>query len=247
MRRFSMLLSAVAVAALLAPAAADARVVVVAAGDGSATLTDVDHEPRRRPRAGRRAGRRGATVAPDGTRAYVAAGRRVVAVDLTTRTAGRGGARCAGRRPRSPSRPTAARSTPPAAARSTSIDAATLAVVGSIALPRRATPSGLAVSADGTRAAAVLSRRRVVIVNLLAGRIARRVAVAGAGAVAFAPAARDVWVSATARGSGRLYRFSADGRLLARHRVGRGVGGGGLVFSPTGRFAVVGAAGGASA
>ena len=65
--------------------AAHARVVLVASGDGAATLTDVTtNKVVARIRVGARS--RAAAVAPDGTRGYVAAGRRMVAIDLATRT-----------------------------------------------------------------------------------------------------------------------------------------------------------------
>ena len=50
-----------------------------------------------------------------------------------------------------------------------------------------------------------------------------------------------MWVSSPARSGGRLVRFGPEGQFRARYRAGRGVGGGGLAFSPTGRVAVVGA------
>ena len=58
--------------------------VVVASGDANATLTDVSTSKvvARIPVGGRS---RAAVAAPDGSRGYVAAGARVVAIDLTTR------------------------------------------------------------------------------------------------------------------------------------------------------------------
>src|SRR3954451_17569992 len=84
MRRFATVLPALLAAALLAPAAASARVVLVATGDGAATLTDVatNQVVARIPVGGRT---RAVASAPDGSRGYVAAGARVLAVDLTTR------------------------------------------------------------------------------------------------------------------------------------------------------------------
>ncbi|MEN3281057.1 MAG: hypothetical protein V7607_2197, partial [Solirubrobacteraceae bacterium] len=73
-----------AVAALAVAPAAHARVVVVATGDAAATLTDVTtNEVVARVGVGGHT--RAAAVAPDGTRAYVGTGRRVVALDLGAR------------------------------------------------------------------------------------------------------------------------------------------------------------------
>src|SRR3954454_22123662 len=77
-----------ALLALLACAPlAGARVVVVAGGDRAATLTDVstDRVAGRVALPGRA---RTVAVAPDGSRAWLGAGRRVVPVDLTARTGG---------------------------------------------------------------------------------------------------------------------------------------------------------------
>src|SRR5215213_10780329 len=83
MRRLAPILIVLA-AALLAPAVAHARVVVVATGDGTAALSDVatNQVVARVPVGGRS---RAAVAAPDGSRGYVAAGRRVLAIDLATR------------------------------------------------------------------------------------------------------------------------------------------------------------------
>src|SRR5215207_1792982 len=74
----------VGLAALAVAPTAGARVVVVATGDRAATLTDVSTNKvsARIPVGGMT---RAAAVAPDGTRGYVATGRRVVALDLGTR------------------------------------------------------------------------------------------------------------------------------------------------------------------
>src|SRR5215218_10560927 len=82
MRRLAPILAVLA--AFLAPAAAHARVVVVATGDGTAALTDVttNQVVARVPVGGRS---RAAVAAPDGSRGYVAAGTRVLGIDLTTR------------------------------------------------------------------------------------------------------------------------------------------------------------------
>src|SRR4051795_4665021 len=72
MRRFATVLPALTAAALLAPSAASARVVLVATGDGAATLTDVatNQVVARIPVGGRS---RAVAAAPDGARGYVPA------------------------------------------------------------------------------------------------------------------------------------------------------------------------------
>jgi DNA-binding beta-propeller fold protein YncE len=79
------------------------------------------------------------------------------------------------------------------------IDPTTFAVLGSIRLPRRSNPTSLAVSGDGSRAAAAIDRRHVAIVSLERGTIVKRVEVTSPGAVAFAPGQDDVWVASPAR------------------------------------------------
>src|SRR6476659_3845539 len=81
MRR--LLLASLA-AVLTLPAAAGARVIIVASGDGAATLTDVTTN-RVVARIGVGGRTRAAAAAPDGTRGYVATGGHVVAIDLATR------------------------------------------------------------------------------------------------------------------------------------------------------------------
>src|SRR4051794_31869810 len=239
MRRFATIAPALIAAALLAPSAASARVVLVATGDGAATLTDVatNQVVARIPVGGRS---RAAAAAPDGSRGYVAAGTRVLGIDLTTRL------------------PVGAANVPGApsalavsadglrlyAARPGAldvIDSATFAILASIRLPRTSNPTSLAVSSDGTRAAVTIDRRHVAILSLQRFAIVKRVEVTNPGAVAFAPGQDDVWVSSPAARGGRLVRFGPEGQFRARYGVGRGVGGGGLTFSPTGSRAVVGA------
>src|SRR6476659_9761313 len=82
MRR--LLLASLA-AVLTLPAAAGARVIIVASGDGAATLTDVTTN-KVVARIGVGGRTRAAAAAPDGSRGFVAAGNRVVAIDLATRT-----------------------------------------------------------------------------------------------------------------------------------------------------------------
>src|SRR4051794_1590918 len=238
MRRFATVLPVLLLFALLAPAGAHARVVLVATGDGTATLTDVatNQVVARVPVGGRP---RAAVAAPDGSRGYVAAGARVVGIDLATRL---------------PVGEAALPGTPTALAVSADglrlyaarpgaldvIDAPTYAVLFSIRLPRTSKPTALAVSGDGTRAAVVIDRRQVAIVSLVRSALVKRVQVANPSAVAFAPGQDDVWIASPSDEEGRLVRFGPEGQFRARYRVGRLVGGGGLTFSPTGHFAVVG-------
>src|SRR4051812_15877633 len=239
MRRFATIAPALIAAALLAPSAASARVVLVATGDGAATVTDVatNQVVARIPVGGRS---RAAAAAPDGSRGYVAAGTRVLGIDLTTRLPV-GAANVAG----APSAlAVSADGRRLYAARPGAldvIDAATFGVLASIRLPRTSNPTSLAVSSDGTRAAVTIDRRHVAILSLERFAIVRRVEVTNPGAVAFAPGQDDVWVSSPAARGGGLVRFGPEGQFRARYGVGRGVGGGGFTFSPTGRRAVVGA------
>src|SRR3954451_2502353 len=245
MRRFATVLPALLAVALLAPAAASARVVLVATGDGAVTLTDVETNriATQIPVGGRT---RATAAAPDGSRGNVAAGVRVVAIDLTTRQPV-GAATLAG----APSAlAVSADGLRVYAARPGAIDVidpATFSVLASIRLPRTSNPTSLAVSSDGTRAgagtgaAAAIDRRHVAIVSLQRGVILKRVEVASPGAVAYAPGDEDVWVASPAATGGRLVRFGPEGQFVARYPAGPGVGGGGLTFSPTGRRAVVGA------
>src|SRR3954469_11651282 len=147
-------LPALVAAALLAPAAASARVVLVATGDGAATLTDVatNQVVARIPVGGRT---RATAAAPDGSRGYVAAGVRVVGIDLTTRQPV-GAATLAG----APSAlAVSADGLRVYAARPGAIDVidpGTVAGLGWIRLPRTSNPTSLAVSSDGTVAAAAI-------------------------------------------------------------------------------------------
>src|SRR3954462_12804791 len=163
MRRFATIAPALIAAALLAPSAASARVVLVATGDGAATLTDVATNAvvARIPVGGRSRAvaaaprSRAGAAGPAGSRGYVAAGRRILGIDLTTRLPV-GAANIAG--------------TPAALAVSANgarlyaarrgalevIAAATFAALASIRLPRTSNPTSLAVSSDGTRAAVTI-------------------------------------------------------------------------------------------
>lgn len=234
MHRFSAPVVLAMALLALAPAA-HARVVVVASGDRAATLTDVTtNKVAARIAVGGRT--RAAAVAPDGTRAYVATGRRVVAIDLGTRAV-------AGT--------AVARGTVTALAASSDgqrvyaarggalevIDAPTMTVRSAIALGRRSHPGSLAVADDGTLAAVALDSGHAALVDLVRFHLRKRIALAAPGGVAFRPGSRQAWVSSA---HGRLYRFGPDGRLLGRWSLGRSVGGGGLAWTIDGRRAVVG-------
>src|SRR3954453_12834446 len=84
MRRFATIAPAPIAAALLAPSAASARVVLVATGDGAATLTDVatNQVVARIPVGGRT---RATAGAPDGARAYVAGAVRGFRIEFPPR------------------------------------------------------------------------------------------------------------------------------------------------------------------
>jgi Ca2+-binding RTX toxin-like protein len=239
MHRFSVPVILAAATLAVAPSA-DARVVVVASGDSAATLTDVTtNKVVARVAVGGRT--RAAAVAPDGTRGYVATGRRVIALDLGTR-AGVGTA--------------VVRRTVSALATSSDgqrlyaarpgaidvIDAPTMTVRASIALGRRSRPRSLAVSDDGTLAAVALDSRHAAIVDLARFHLRKRMAIRSPGGVAFARGSRQPWVSSA---RGRLYRFGPDGRTLGRWSLGRSVGGGGLAWTIDGRRAIVGGNAGA--
>src|SRR3954469_25932929 len=130
--------------------AAHARVVVVASGDGAATLTDVTtNRVVARIAVGARS--RPAAVAPDGTRGYVAAGRRIVAIDLASRAvvAGvdAGGAVTGLAASDDGQRLYAARR-----GAIDVIDAPTMTLKASISLGAKASGAAMAVSSDATRA-----------------------------------------------------------------------------------------------
>jgi Ca2+-binding RTX toxin-like protein len=237
MRPLASLLPAVAAALALLPGAADARVVVVAGTDGAAHLTDVLSNARvaRLPLG---APGRAAAAAPDGSRGFAAAGRRVVAIDLETRAVAGAvavpGVPAALAVAADGSRLYAAR---PGAL--DVIDPVALRLLGTIPLGR-SRPTALAVSDDATRAALALDARHAGIVDLTAGRLIRRLRLARPSGVAFRRGSTEAWISSPSARGGRLVRFSADGRLLARWRLGRLVGGGGLAWTRNGRLAIVG-------
>jgi hypothetical protein len=99
------------------------------------------------------------------------------------------------------------------------IDAATFAVLRVGPAPARVEPTSLAVSGDGTRAAATIDRRHVMIASLERFVPLKRVEVTNPGAVAFAPgSARRVGVLARrARRAARALR--PGGPFRARYGV----------------------------
>jgi len=217
---------------LLAPAAAHARVVVVALDRPQAALLDVTT----RQIAARVAlpGRaRAVATAADGSRAYVAAGRGVTAIDLASRAVA-GRAALPGTATAVAVAPDGARVYATRGRVLDVIDAATLRPLAAIRLPGAA--RALAVTPDGTRAIATL-RNRVVVADLTTLRVRRRARVKGAGAIAF-DAGDRAWISA----GRRLVPLNPVSGTVGRAiKLGRKRGGGGLAI--LGRRAVVGAGG----
>src|SRR6185312_7024066 len=223
---------------------AQARVVLVATGDGTATLTDVTTNKvvARIPVGGRA---RGAAVAPDGTRGYVATGRRVAAIDLgahrivanvnvpggvTTLAASGDGQRLYVARRRAID----------------VVDAPTMTLKASIALGAKASGAALAVSSDATRAVVVLDAKHVGVVDLVRFRLSRRVTLAGATGMAFATTGPNAYVATRGRSGSRLVRLNTEtGAVTSKVGLGRGLGGG-VAVTTNGRHAVVGAAQGSA-
>jgi len=207
------LLSTLAVA-LLAPAAADARVVLVATGDGTVTMTDVatNQVAARLPVGGVS---RGVVVAPDGSRGYVAAGLLVQGLDLGTRL---------------PVGAIGLRGTVRALAISADgrrlyaarrgaidvIDATTFTLAGSIRLPSGSEPRSIAVSSDGTRAAVVLDRRHIGIASLVANTLIKRIEIDSPSAW---PIPRPDATSGSRRPARRPGACSSSGRMASRARA----------------------------
>src|SRR5829696_2134006 len=229
MRRFLALGFALA---LLAPAAAEARVVVVAVDRPQAALLDVTtNQVAARVALPGRA--RAVAMAADGSRAYVAAGRGVTAIDLASRTAV-GSVQMRGLATAVAVAPNGARVYATRARALDVIDAATLRPLAAIRLPGAA--RALAVTPDGTRAVATL-RNRAVVVDLTTLRVRRRTRVKGAGAIAF-DAGDRAWISA----GRRLVPLDPVGGSRGRAiKLGRKRGGGGIAI--LGRRAFVGAGG----
>ncbi len=237
MHRGLTLLTTLACAAATGAAAtpaAHARVAVVATGDERPAITAFGGtEVVARPDVG--GATRAVTASPDGARAFVAADRRVVRIDLTTNEAaggtvdlgsnvvhldisGDGGRIFAARR-----------------GAIDIIDAATLQRIDTVDVDGyRYGP--FAVSNDGTIAALGLERD-LVLYDLAAGEQLAEVDLTRIGAVAFPPSGDTVWVATT---RGTLYGFDRDsGARDARIDVGDGTGGG-LVINPDGDRAAVG-------
>jgi len=173
-----------AVAAAVTPAAASARSIVVAGGDSAAQLVDVS-SGRIEARLDVGGQTRGAAVAPDGSRGYVSGANRVVAIDLATNQVVA--------QTMTPRRLLALAISPDGtklyATRSGAvdvIDTATMTTARSIAVGR-SSPDAIAISADGGRAVVLLDAKRVGVLDLTAGRLVRRVPLAGATGVTFAP------------------------------------------------------------
>ena len=209
------------------------------------------HADRRHDQQGRRphpvgARSRAAAIAPDGTRGYVAAGRRVAAIDLATRqvVAGvnAGGAVTALAVSADGQRLYAARR-----GAIDVIDAPTMTLKASIALGAKATGAALAISADATRAVVVPRRqahrrRRPRALPPVAPREARRRHRRGLRRHRLQRLRRD----AAARTGSRLVRVDTEtGRVTRKIGLGKGLGGG-VALTNDGRRAIVGAARGSA-
>ena len=163
MRQLTSVLAVLSAFALVP--AAHARVVVVASGDGAATLTDVTTN-KVVARIGVGATSRAAAVAPDGTRGYVAAGRRIVAIDLASRaivaSVNAGGAVTGLAASDDGQRLYASRR-----GAIDVVDAPTMTVKASIPLGVKASGAALAISSDATRAVVALDAKHVGVVDLV--------------------------------------------------------------------------------
>jgi Ca2+-binding RTX toxin-like protein len=236
---------AVVAAALLGPAAAHARVALLATGTNEVALLDVttDVVVARPALPGPS---RGVAVSRDGQRAFAAAGNAVAAFDL--------GMVPAAPLPGTPApftvaardlgapavgiavSPGGASVYAAAGRRLFVLDAATLAIRHRVGL--HGTARALAISPQGALAAVVLAGGRVAMVATGGPKLLRRVKVKGATGVAFDVGAR-AWVSA----SRRLYAVRQGARKPEKHplRLGKGVGGA-VAASPDGLTLAVGAA-----
>ncbi|PTL56629.1 hypothetical protein [Paraconexibacter algicola] len=227
-----------ALAGLAAPSA-QARVLVVADGGRSAVLTDVttNRVLVRVPVGGVA---RASAVSPDGTTGYASADDAVAGIDLQTRRL---------------TRRVAVRGVVVALAVSPDggrlyavrrggvdvIDTATFTLVRSIAIPR-SSPGPAALSPDGQKLVTVTGARQIGIVNVVEGRFARRLKLAGATGVAFGPTGSIARVlTAGPRGARLLPLDVSRGRLGRPARLKAGVGGG-VAVTRDGRRAIVGAA-----
>ena len=224
---------------LLAPATAQARVVVVAADRPEAALLDVGTNaiaaPRRAPRPRRVPWQRRRTAR--GRTSRPAAASR--AIDLGTRKAV-GTARLSGEATTVATSPDGARVYATRGRALDVIDAATMRPLAPMRLPRAA--RALAIAPDGTRAV-VTFRGGAAVVDLTTRRVRRRVRIAGAGAIAFDDAGR-AWISSLTRvrrrSAGRVVPVDPVSGALGRAiKLRRAQGGGGLAIR--GRRAFVGA------
>ncbi len=234
-------LLATAAAALAAAPAADARAIVIATGTSELTLTDVPAD-KVVARLHLGAPTRAVAMAPDGSRAFVAVGRRIAAIDLATRAITGAldlkGAISSLALTRDGTRLLAARR-----GAIDVVDTATMALAGAVNL-HGSKPGALAVSADGLKAAVVLGQR-VGLVDVAGLRLMRRTAkttfgkgVHTPGGVAFPNSGSLVWVSTTDGVLSGLNRVTA--RRLAKVKLKPGVGVT-IAISPDGKRAAVGA------
>src|SRR3954452_24316380 len=218
MRRLPVL--ALACALLALPAAAGARVVAIASGDGTLTLADVSsNKVINRVSVG--GGATAVAIAPDGARAYTASGPRISVVDLATQkvtgTANAGGAIRGPALSADGARLYAARR-----GGVDVVDTSNLQPAGMV--PLGTAPTGrIAVSADGTRAVVVLDRTHVEVLDLTRFAPLKKLEVSAPADVAFG-AALTAYVS-TERGKLAVVG-TPTGRLLRNVNVGKGVGGG---------------------
>src|SRR3954453_6315079 len=161
MRRLPVL--ALACALLALPGSASARVIAIASGDGGLTLADVSSNRvvNRVPIAGRT---NAVVIAPDGSRAYVASGRRITVVDLGTQKAS-GTASAGGTIQGLAISADGARLYAARRGGVDVVDTSNLQPAGMVPLGRA--PTGrIAVSPDGTRAVVVLDRTHVEVLDL---------------------------------------------------------------------------------
>ena len=203
---------------LCVPAAASARVVIVATDTSNAVLIDT----RTNAVVGSVAlpGKtRAVAAAPDGTRGYLAAGATVSIIDLAARR-GAGSATL-------PGTPLAlavtADGTQIWAARKGALDLVDIATARRIGERKLAgTPVDMAITDD--RAVVVQAGGKVAILDLGTGRLVRRVNIAGAAGVSIDADGR-AWVSATTPRKGRRGPASRIVRLSLDHRRAHVLGG----------------------
>ena len=226
--------------ALTGAGAAQARVVVVATGTGQTVLTDVpSNDVVARLALG--GPTRAVAAAPDGSRAYVASGRRVVTIDLNARAV-TGGVDLAGAISSLALTPDGTRLLAARRGAIDVVDTGTLTVTGSVDL-KGAKTGPLAVSADATWAAVGLGRR-LGLVSLTGLRLDQRKNVGAIGGVAFPPAGTRVFVTTTDGVLRAITRFSGRENFKIRLKKGAGAG---LAISPDGTRAAVGATRGSRA